>query len=317
MKTLILGAGAMGCLFGSKLVQAGYDVTLFNRENAVIKQIERQGIELTASDNKQYTIPIPVSYKASELEKEYDLIIVLVKAFATEKVLSEIQHIIDEDTIVLSLQNGVGNLEKMQKVVPHAILGVGGTGSGASVLRQGKIAHRATGKTNIGFMHDINEERALSISEMLTNAGLETEVTSNVQSVIWSKLLINVAFNCVTAVTKLRNGDVILPEAGESIVTKLIEEAKTVAEAEGIELLYDDPVKEILVIGHEQIAGNQSSMLTDILNERKTEVEVINGAIAAYGKKHGIRTPYNDLMTGLIHLIENSYEKQIKLNSAQ
>lgn len=312
MRTLILGAGAMGCLFGAKLVQAGYDVTLFNRENTVIKQIERHGIELIASDNKQYTIPVPVSYKASKLEKEYDLIIVLVKAFATEKVLSEIQHIIDENTIVLSLQNGVGNLEKIQKVIPNAILGVGGTGSGAIVLGPGKIAHRATGKTNIGFMSDIEEGKASVISKMLTNAGLETEVTSNVQSVIWSKLLINVAFNSLTAVTKLRNGDAILPEAGERIVMKLIKEAKAVAEAEGIKLLYDDPVKEILALGHKQIARNQSSMLTDILNERKTEIEVINGAIAAYGKRHGIRTPYNELMTELIYLIESSYERQVR-----
>lgn len=312
MKTLILGAGAMGCLFGAKLKQAGYDVTLFNRENTVIKQIESHGIELTSSDEKEYTIQIPVCYRESELKKEYELIIVLVKAFATEQVLSEIKHIIDENTIVLSLQNGVGNLEIIQEVIPQAIHGIGGTGSGASVLGPGQIAHRATGKTNIGLMNDITGKKAEAISKMLTNAGIETAVSSNVQSVIWSKLLINVAFNSLTAVTKLKNGDAILTKDGEKIATKLIEEAVNVAKAEKIELLYNHPVKEILAIGHKQIARNQSSMLTDILNERKTEIEVINGAIAVYGKRHGISTPYNEMMTELIHIIEKSYNIQVK-----
>ena len=311
MKTLILGAGAMGCLFGAKLRKAGFDVTLFNRENETIKVIEKQGIQLITAEEEHYTIPIPVIYHANELKKEYNLILILVKAFATEEVLSAITHIIDENTIVLTLQNGVGNLEKMQKIIPHAELGVGGTGSGASILAPGVIAHRTTGQTNIGFMKNKNPEKHLEISEMLTKAGLETNVTTQVQSVIWSKLLINVAFNSLTAVTRLANGDAILPASGEALVHSLLMEAVEVAEAEGIELLFEDPVAEILNIGHEQIARNKSSMLTDILKERKTEIDVINGAIVAYGKKHGIRTPYNEVMTHLVHTIESSYPKLV------
>src|SRR5690554_1223741 len=98
LKTLILGAGAMGCLFGAKLAQSNFDVTLFNRENEKIKWIEENGIQLTTTEEKTYKIPIPVKYKASELKAEYDLILVLLKTFATEAVLSEIQHIITEDT---------------------------------------------------------------------------------------------------------------------------------------------------------------------------------------------------------------------------
>ena len=311
LKTLILGAGAMGCLFGAKLKQAGFDVTLYNRENETMKRIEKEGIQLISSDETKHTIQIPVIYDSSELKKEYDLILVLVKAYATEAVLTDVYPIIGEKTIVLSLQNGVGNLEKMEKVIPQAVLGVGGTGSGASVLSPGVIAHRATGRTNIGFVRNNDSEEYEKISDMLTASGLETAVTQNVQSVIWSKLMINVAFNSLTAISSLKNGDAILPQAGEAIVKSLIEEAAVVAAAEGIELLYDYPVEEILEIGRGQIARNQSSMLTDVLNERKTEIEVINGAIVTYGKKHDIETPYNQLVTHLIHLIEESYSKRI------
>lgn len=311
MKTLIVGAGAMGCLFGAKLKLAGNDVTLFNRENEKIKRIEREGIELTTTEEATLTVPVPVVYQAGSLEKNYDLILILVKAFATESVLEEISSIITENTIVLSLQNGVGNLEKMQKIIPHADLGIGGTGSGASVLGPGRIAHRATGATNIGFITNRQPEKYREISRMLTEAGLETNVIENVQSVIWTKLLLNVAFNCLTAITRLRNGEILLPESGEKIVRRLLEEALAVAAKEEIKILYENPIEDILQIGFEQIARNKSSMLTDILSQRKTEIEVINGAIVEYGKKHGVETPYNEVMTQLIQVIEASYPNQV------
>lgn len=311
MKTLIAGAGAMGCLFGAKLHQAGIDVTLFNRENETIKQVEKEGIQLSTFNNETVHVSVPVIYDAKQLDK-YDLILVLVKSYATETVLQKIAPIIDENTIVLSLQNGVGNFEVMQKVIPHADLGVGGTESGASVLGPGRIAHRANGKTNIGFIYNRQPEKYLLISDMFTSAGFETAVTDNIQSVIWTKLLINVAFNSLTAITRLRNGDVILSEHGETIVRQLLSEALAVAEKEGIEIFYDDPIEDILKIGREQIAKNQSSMLTDVLKMRKTEIEVINGTIVAYGKKHRIPTPYNEVMTKLIQMIEESYTRQIE-----
>src|SRR5690606_4495656 len=122
----------------------------------------------------------------------------------------------------------------------------------------------------------------------------------------------NVAFNSLTAVTRLRNGDAILPQAGKEIAIALIKEAEAVARAEGIELLYEDPVKDILKLGYDEIARNQSSMLTDVLQKRKTEIEVINGEIIKYGKKYGIATPYNEVMLQLIHLLEDSYDMRVE-----
>jgi 2-dehydropantoate 2-reductase len=302
----------MGCLFSARLKNAGYEVTLYNRENEKIKLIKKQGIQLTTSENEKITVPVSVEYNAKNLKPEYELILVLLKAFATETVLRDIQHIIDENTIVLTLQNGVGNLENIEKVVPHAILGVGGTGSGASVLGLGAIAHRATGKTNIGYLEEKHHSKFEAISEMLTKAGLETEVSENVQSVIWSKLMVNVAYNSLTAITRLKNGDTILTASGEEIVRSLVTEAADVARAEGIKLLYKDPVNEILQLGREKIAKNQSSMLTDVRQKRKTEIEVINGAIVSKARKHGIPVPYNEVMLQLVHLLEDSYPLRIE-----
>ncbi|MHA6251519.1 ketopantoate reductase family protein [Oceanobacillus sp. CAU 1775] len=311
MKTLILGAGAMGCLFGAKLAQAGYDVTIYNRENEKVKTIEKDGIELHTTTDEIHTIPVEINYNAKELKPEYDLVLILLKSFATEHVLTEVKHLITENTVVLTLQNGVGNLENMQKVIPHAILGVGGTGSGASVLGLGKIAHRAVGKTTIGFLDKQHAITFDKIAKMFSNAGLATEIAEDVLSVIWSKLIVNVAINSLTGITKLTNGNAVLTNEGEAIARNLIREAVTVAKAEGIELLYDNPEREVIALIKEKFARNQSSMLTDVLQKRKTEIDVINGAIVIFGIKHNIETPYNELMVNLIHVIEKTYEQQI------
>lgn len=312
LKTLILGSGAMGCLFGAKLTHAGYDVTLYNRENDRMKEIEANGIELHTPSDEVLRIAMRVSYDISELEEDYDLVLILLKSFATETVLSEIKPFVKKNTVVLTLQNGVGNLENIQKVVPHAIHGVGGTGSGAIVLGHGKIAHRAVGKTTVGFIDKKHEKKFEKIVKMFSNAGLEAEISQNVLSVIWSKLLVNVAINSLTGITKLTNGDAVLTAEGEEIARELIKEAVAVAKAEGIELLYENPEDEVITLIQKKFFRNESSMLTDVLQKRKTEIEVINGAIITYGKKHQIATPYNELMVKLIHVLEKTYEHQIK-----
>lgn len=312
MKTLILGSGAMGCLFGAKLTQAGYDVTLYNRENERMKEIEANGIELHTPSDEVFRVAMRVSYDINDLEDDYDLILILLKSFATETVLTNIKPLIKENTVVLTLQNGVGNLENMQSVLPHAIHGVGGTGSGAVVLGHGKIAHRAVGKTTVGFLDEKHEPKFQKIVKMFSSAGLEAEVSHNVLSVIWSKLLVNVAINSLTGITKLTNGDSVSTPEGEAIARELIKEAVAVARAEGVELHYTNPEDEIIALIREKFSRNESSMLTDVLQKRKTEIEVINGAIITYGKKHNIRTPYNELMVQLTHVLEKTYNQQIK-----
>ncbi|WLD93826.1 ketopantoate reductase family protein [Alkalihalobacillus sp. AL-G] len=310
MKTLIVGAGAMGCLFGGKLKQSNFDVTLFNRKNDHMKTIEAEGLRIIERDGTTSNVDIPVVTDPKNLAERYDLIIILVKTFATEKVLNQILHTMDEESIILTLQNGVGNIERLEQMVPNSLVGAGGAGCGAGIIEPGLIAHRAWGKTFIGFSSKKTESNGLQkIADMLTKSGLKTYVSDDVQSVIWSKLLVNVAYNGLTAVTRLKNADVVLPVEGKEVVRKLVEEAVSVADAKGINLLFQQPVRECIEMGIEEIGKNKSSMLTDVINERKTEIDVINGAVTKYGASHSIPTPYNEMMTSLVKIIESSYSK--------
>ncbi len=313
MKTLVVGAGAMGSLFGGKLKQANFDVTLFNRSNDHMKKINKDGLRIIERDTSISKVDIPIVVEPANLAKRYDLIIILLKTFATDEVIQHLVPVVDQETIVLSLQNGVGNLEKLLTWFPDSYVGAGGTGCGAGVIENGLIAHRAWGKTYIGFSNkELDRTKLNRVAVMLTQSGIETDVSDDVQSVIWTKLIVNVAYNALTAITRLKNGDVVLPTEGKELVRKLVEEALMVADAKGIQLLYKDPIKECIEIGLTKIGENKSSMLTDILNERKTEIEVINGAVVHYGKIHSIPTPYNDLITNLIKLIEGSYSRKIE-----
>jgi 2-dehydropantoate 2-reductase len=308
LKTLIIGSGAMGSLFAGKLKQSTFDVTLFNRINNHVNQIRENGLRIVERDGTVSQIKIPVITEPEQLEEKYDLIIILVKTFVTEQVIGKVMHTISKDTVVLTLQNGVGNLEALQRLLPDHEIAAGGTHSGAGVLEDGLIAHRAWGDTFIGYSDKQTKSLKLEkVADMFTRSGLQTFVVDEVQSIIWSKLLLNVAYNGLTAVTRLKNGDVVLSKEGQELVRDLVEEALSVAKAQGVTLLYSDPVKECIELGLTKIGQNKSSMLTDVLNRRKTEIDVINGTIVKYGEMLSIPTPCNKMITQLVKVIENSY----------
>ncbi|GAA0447666.1 2-dehydropantoate 2-reductase [Virgibacillus salarius] len=312
MKVLIVGSGAMGSLFAGKLKQHGVDITLLNRPNSHIKAIQKTGLQIVEQDGNLATIDLMVKTNAADLNNDYDLILLFVKAFATESVLSNVLPFLSRTTPILTLQNGVGNMEKIQKLSPSRNVVVGGTSTGAGIVKPGVVEQRAWGSTFIGSTVPEKYKQLLEqIASLFSAGGIKTHVSENVQSVIWSKLIVNVAYNGLTAVTRLTNGEAIRTDEGKELVAKLVTEAVQIAERKGILLLYDDPINECIRLGIEEIGKNTSSMLTDVLNKRKTEVEVINGAIVKEGKKHNMATPYNEMILKLVYMIENSYEQRL------
>jgi 2-dehydropantoate 2-reductase len=310
MKLLILGSGAMGSLFAGKLKQNGLDVTIFNRENDHIRAIKKSGLKLIDKDGNSSTISIPVTTNPNDLNSDYDLVILLIKAFATETVLKKVLPYLRRNTPILTLQNGIGNMEKIKSIAPTNDVFVGGTWAGAGVVEPGVIFHRAWGSTVIGSAQsEIDSELLTEIASAFSGSGLETQVSEHVQSIIWSKLLVNLAYNGLTAVTRLTNGDAIRTQEGKDIITNLVQEAVQIAEVKEISLLYENPVDECICLGEEEIGMNTSSMLADVLHKRQTEIEAINGAIVEEGKRYAIPTPYNDMILNLVKVIESSYSK--------
>jgi len=237
-----------------------------------------------------------------------DLIIVFVKATATEDAMRGALLLVEEKTTVLTLQNGLGNVEKLCGVVPASRVIAGTTGHGATLLGPGKVRHAGVGDTIIGELDGSRSNRIEVIVALLEKAGMAAKISTNVLGLIWTKLIVNVGINALTAVTGLKNGRLAdFPET-EALMKGAIEEAYSVAKRKGIALEIDEPFEHTRDIA-KKTAANRSSMLQDILAKRPTEIAVINGAVVEEGKKLGIPTPVNSMLTSLILVRQQTYEE--------
>ncbi|MBT2569694.1 2-dehydropantoate 2-reductase [Planococcus sp. ISL-110] len=311
MNILIAGAGAMGSLFGGRLKAQQVEVLLYNRNNPHVEKINHSGLTIVERDNQETTVPLKVVQEISKTDT-YDLVLVLVKAHATKRVLEAIRDSFSPQTLFVTMQNGLGNSEVIAELFPDNPSVAGTMGCGASVESDGRILHRGWGKNYIGQSEDADaQKKLLEFIELLNRSGLETELAEDVQAVIWNKLFVNVAYNSLTALTRLRNGDILNTDEGQDLLRRIVTEAVQVAKAEGVSVDAEKIIAKCLKMGQEDIGANKSSMLMDVLHKRKTEIDAINGAVAKLGKQHSIDTPYNELITGIIKVIEANYDLQV------
>ena len=200
MKIGIVGAGAMGELFAGMLTRAGQDAWLIDNHNERAEKINREGLIIEASkalqpgEPKQEIIKIKATTDPSNVGS-CDLVILFVKAYDTEKATRNSLPLTGSKTVWLTLQNGLGNIEKMGKIVGKDRMVGGITYQGATVLEAGRIRHAGCGKTVIGEIGGRVSERIKSISDIFNQAGIDTEISDNIESVLWGKLLINAVIN--------------------------------------------------------------------------------------------------------------------------
>ena len=170
--------------------------------------------------------------------------------------------------------------------------------------------HAGEGETVIGPKGK-EEGPAQELLSTMNKAGLETRLADNVEDLIWGKLIINVGINALTAVTRLKNGRIPMINGTRKIMVEAVREAVTVGEAKGINLPYEEPLSRVIKVC-EATKENVASMLQDVLKERITEVEMINGAIAREGDRLGIPTPVNRTLTNLVQAIQETYQERLR-----
>lgn len=304
----------MACLVGGKLKLVGIDVTLYNRLNPHVERIQHKGLNIIDKNSTSVTVPLTILQELKG-DENFDIVLVLLKTHVNHLVLSKMNKKIPTETLIITMQNGIGNVEMLKDIFPnHEIIG-GTLGCGASISENGTIIHGAWGKNYLGASENITKKKILNkFAAALDTAGLDTTIIDDLQSLIWKKLLVNISFNALTALTRLKNGTVLNTAEGRTTIENIVKEAITVARALNIEMDEKSEISEILRIGQEEIGDNKSSMLMDILLQRSTEVDVINGAISKLGRELKISTPYNDLITDLIKIIESNYPNQVKRN---
>jgi len=306
MKIAVLGSGAMGCLYGGTLAESGCDVTLIDVWKEHVDAINSNGLHIEGLSGDRVIKDIKAVTDLSSL-KNVDLLIVFVKATMTREAMKKAAGLVGNNTVVLTLQNGLGNVEKIGEVVGEDKVIAGITAHGSTMLGPGHIKHAGTGDTNLGELDGSKTERLNQIARVFEDAGFPVNISSNVLGLIWDKLMVNIGINALGALTGLKNGQLLDYEETEELLESLVTEAWEVAEKKGIEL-NRNPVEHTKEVA-KLTAGNRCSMLQDVSRKRLTEIDVINGAIAKDGKDLGIKTPVNGVVTNLIKIREKTYSE--------
>lgn len=305
MKIGIIGSGAMGSIYGGILAEEGNEVYLIDVFEKHVNTINKNGLCIVNKDKKRYIKNVKATTNPKEVGK-VDIAIIFVKSTHTDVAVEQNSSVFDENTIVLTLQNGIGNIEKISKVVDKKQIIAGTSANGGNMIEPGKINHAGNGGTIIGELDGKESERIKMLKGLLDTELLgKCEISNNVMGLIWDKLLVNTGINPLTALTGLQNGQLLENKESLFILESLIDEGVKVAKALGIKLKYEDAENAKYVC--KATSTNKSSMLMDVINKRKTEIMNINGAIVREGNKLNIPTPVNELITNLIILKEKSY----------
>ena len=304
MNIAIIGAGAMGGLFGARLTAAGENVTLVDIWLEHVAAINEKGLTVLELDMSE-SVARPHALQRVEDVTAPDLVIVFVKSTMTREAVLNAKCVFGPETRVLTLQNGLGNAEKIAEVVDAAKVLAGTTAQGATLLGPGRVRHGGAGPTHIGCLAGGMDPFAQKVAEMLSRAGLPTVVDADVTSLIWGKLVVNVGINALTALLHLRNGQLTEFDETRELVAMAVEEAVQVAKAAGVTLPYENAVHKVLAVAT-STACNQSSMLQDVLRRRRTEIDAINGALVQEGLRLGIATPVNRTLTLLVRNLEKN-----------
>lgn len=304
MKICVLGAGALGCAIGGVLAEAGCAVTLVTRNAAQVAAIERDGLRLV-ENGRERSVSVRAVTDSAMLEV-MDVVIVLVKSFHTRQAIESARSIVGPDTVVLSLQNGLGHEDILAEVVGREKVLAGKTYVGGVLIAPGHILVGAAGKeTVLGELDGSVSSRAKAIRDEFLRAGLHTALSDNIVGVMWDKLLVNVSTGALSSITRLTYGELYKVEQVEACALAAVAEAMAVARACGVALGTREPRDAWLKAAVGLPADFKTSMLQSLEKGSATEIDFINGAVVRWGRRCGVPTPINETLVAGIKGIEH------------
>lgn len=307
MKVAIIGPGALGCLLAARFRLAGEEACLVDYRSERAEFLTQQGLLLRTPQGND--TKVKVQAKLAGEVGPVDLAILTVKTHQTSSAVQALPLLLSAGGLALTLQNGLGNLEEMARVMGQARLLGGASILGATKLREGEVLQAGLGPTSIGPPPGsrITPAEVEAVAALFRRAGFPCRVRSDIEAALWEKLLVNVGINPLTALLQVKNGDLLnIPPAWELAVAAATE-AQAVARTCGISLTVDPEarLREVCTA----TAANRSSMLQDVTAGRRTEIEALNAQVAARGESHGVPTPVNQALTQLIRALEESRKR--------
>jgi len=300
MRVAIIGAGAMGGMFGARFARAGAEVILYDVDTAHVAAIAADGLALGTPDG-DIRMRLPATASPGELG-HFDMAVVMVDSNATVAAAETLASVLPPDAFALTLQNGIGNVEALTAALGDGRVVGGTTYNSAARLAPGKVLHSNIGETTIGELDGSASDRVAAVAGLFRQAGLPIVVSDNVLGHIWMKFVLNAAINPVSAITGQRPGEIARTEPARLLMERVLDEILAVIAAKGIRLPSADPRGEIL--DHAWERYNRPSMLQHVENGRRTEIDSLNGALLREAKALGIPCPFNEAVVMIVKAIE-------------
>lgn len=306
MKIAILGGGgAMGGIFGGMLATAGNDVVLVDVSKAAVDAINSNGLTIEEKSGERNVVSIVASTDPGSIGP-VDLIINFVKCYHTEAAVRAAIPMIAADTAFLTLQNGWGNADTIGSIVGAERVLVGLTYHSGTLLGPGHVKHPGVGTTYIGELSGSVTPRLEQIVAAFRGAGFDTTQSTSILNEVWKKLALNACTLPTSALLRFFAHQLVAHDGVRSEMRAILEEVVAVAKAQGIPLEFEERWLAITSL-LEKAIGGKASMLQDVEAKRRTEIDVINGAIVAAGRRVGIPTPHSDAMVNLVSGLQGSF----------
>ena len=299
LRVVVLGAGAMGSAIGGLLQEAGHTVTLVDVWEKTVETINRDGLRIDDKTGTTKTVR-PRAVTRADQAGTADVVIVFVKCYHTETAVRAALPLLGPDTVVLSLQNGWGNGARIGAIVGAERLLLGVCYHSATLLGPGHVLHGGRGPTFLGEIDGRMSDRLRLISSAFNAAGFANTPTADIVREIWSKLALNVVTLPTSATIRITADRLLDTPELQATMQELLRETAAVAAAEKIALDFNERWTAISGLLKGIAPGAKGSMLQDVEAGRRTEIDVINGAIVAAGLRHGIPTLVNQAMVGLV-----------------
>lgn len=293
MKIAVMGAGAVGCYYGGMLARAGHAVVLIGRAQHV-EAVCRDGLFLE-TQSFQMRVPMRASTQASGIQGAR-LVLCCIKATDTESAAADMAPYLEPDALILSLQNGVDNAERLQallrrEVVPAVVY------VATEMAGPGHVKHHGRGELVIGRTAASEE-----LATLFAAAGVPLEISNNVAGALWAKLILNCAYNALSTITQLPYGRLVQGEGVEDLMRELVQECLAVAQGTGV-TVPGDMWQAVQLIAR-TMPGQFSSTAQDLARGKRSEIDHLNGYVLVKGQALGIPTPVNRTLHTIVKLLE-------------
>ncbi|MDO4815917.1 MAG: 2-dehydropantoate 2-reductase [Bacillota bacterium] len=313
MKIAMIGSGAAGSVFAAYLRKGGAELYLVDRYKAHMDKIASEGLTFVSPAGEELLTGFHTAAKADEIG-EMDMVILMVKSTQTRDIMPTLSNCMTDKTVVVSLQNGLGNAEVLAEYVsPDRILYGFGT-IGTELQEPGKCVSKPESGVIMRFgaakKSELSQAAGKALQKLFNDGGCEARFEEDIRPFVWKKAISNSGYNTLSALLRLKVGHILDSEEGRELIKRIWAEGCKVALAvTGVDLWPE--MEQELPRLREGFATYYPSMAQDVLmHKRQTEVRLLNGAIAHYGRQYGVETPVNDAVTLMISIIQANYENQ-------